>query len=263
MKANILPIAFSNSGVRLEEILNLLDAEPPQEKVYGFVATLYRRLATGALLMDGDPRRFFSYLFRASRAYVHFLEIAPASEKLTSKAEAFFDAVACHDEEGARRMVSLAPAVPDTRREYEEDFYAIRVPMDAFYGPADRAGARVMLASWSELAAGNPDVRLPVCSALVEADQGAFDAAVTEAIEARVAQHAALRETEELDPDEGATTSQVSTEVLAWIDLAERAGLQPRRDYPLAPNLARRYQRIERPAPDAWRIPEPFGGFDA
>ena len=57
MKPNVLPIAFSNSGVRLEEVLNLLDTEPPQEKVYGLICLMYRRLAAGALLMDGDPTR--------------------------------------------------------------------------------------------------------------------------------------------------------------------------------------------------------------
>jgi hypothetical protein len=72
-----------------------------------------------------------------------------------------------------------------------------------------------------------------------------------------------LRETERLDPDEASTTAHVSTELLAWLDLAERSGLRVKRDYPFAPALARAFHRLTSPAPESWRTPEPFSAFDA
>jgi hypothetical protein len=262
MKPNVLPIAFSNSGVRLEEILEQLPSQPPQEELFNFVCVLYRRLAAGALLMDGDPRRFYEYLFKSARAYAHFLEAAPLGEKLASRAEAFFDAVCCHDDEGARRIADAAPAAMDAGREYEEDFFALRILMNRFFGANDAALLDRMLDEWTDLAADNPDTRVEVCRALVQADQAAFDDAIVADIAARRARLAKLRATEQLDPDEASTTVHVSTEVLAWLDLADRAGLGGRRDYPLAPGIARLFSRMQPPHPDSWRIAEPFGAFD-
>jgi hypothetical protein len=71
-----------------------------------------------------------------------------------------------------------------------------------------------------------------------------------------------MRETEELDPDEASTTAHISTELLAWLDLAARAGLRVKRDYQFAPALARVFNRVAFPAPDSWRTPEPFSAFD-
>src|SRR5688500_854630 len=262
MKPNVLPIAFSNSGVRLEEVLNLLHTEPPQEKVYGFICLMYRRLAAGALLMDGDPTRFFEYLFKSARAYTHFLDIAPPREKVTSRVEAFYDAVACHDDEAARRMAVAAPSLMSREHEYEEDFFAIRLLMDRFFGSGNAATLRASLDQWAKLAEDNPDPRLAVCRPLIEGDQEGFDAGVDAYIRDRKKRLTKLRETEELDPDEASTTAHVSTELLAWIDLAERAGLRVKRDYPFAPALARAFNRLAPPAPDSWQIPEPFSAFD-
>jgi len=262
MKPNVLPIAFSNSGVRLEEVLNLLDTEPPQEKVYGFISLMYRRLAAGALLMDGDPTRFFAYLFKSARAYTHFLEIAPPLEKVTSRAEAFYDAVACHDDEAAQRMTAAAPSLMSREQEYEEDFFAIRLLMDRFFTPASSAALRPSLELWAKLAADNPDPRLAVCRALVDGDQEGFDVGVSAYTSDRKKRLTKLRKSEELDPDEASTTAHVSTELLAWLDLAERAGLRVKRDYPFAPGLARAFNRLAPPAPDSWRTPEPFSAFD-
>lgn len=262
MKPNFLPVAFSNSGVRLEEILGVLDREPPQEQVYGFICVLYRRLAAGALLMDGHPARFFEYLAKGAHAYAHFLDVAPAMEQRTSNALAFFDAVACHDEETARRLTRAAPAIFAADREYEEDFFAVRLLMDRFFGGAEPGQLGPALAQWSKLAAESADTRLPVCQALLDADQDAFDDAIEAAIAARRKRIAQLRESEQLDPDEASTSAHVSTEVLAWIDLAQRAGLRVKRDYPLAPASARAFAVLRLPPPDAWRVPEPFGAFD-
>ena len=262
MKPNVLPIAFSNSGVRLEEILNLLHTEPPQEKVYGFICLMYRRLAAGALLMDGDPARFFEYLFKSARAYVHFLEIAPPRERITSRAEAFYDAVACHDDDAARRMTAATPSLLSREQEYEEDFFAIRLLMDRFFGSASAAALRPSLDQWAKLAEGNADPRLAVCEALIEGKQQALDAGLAVYIRERKKRLTKARETEQLDPDEASTTAHGSTELLAWLDLAERAGLRVNRDYPFAPALARVFSRLTYPAPDSWRTPEPFSAFD-
>src|SRR6187549_2671501 len=151
MKPNVLPVAFNNSGVRLEALIGPALHPPIQEVAFGFIAVLYRRLATGALLMDGTPERFHEYLFKGARAYLFFLENGPADAKLASRAEAFFDAVSCRDDEGARRMAAAAPVTIDPAREYEEDFFAVRLLMDRFFGANDRTVLQASLTLWERL----------------------------------------------------------------------------------------------------------------
>ena len=62
-----------------------------------------------------------------------------------SKAEAFYDAVACHDDEAARRLTTAAPSLMSREQEYEEDFFAVRLLMDRFFGSATAA----TFADWS------------------------------------------------------------------------------------------------------------------
>lgn len=241
MKPNFLPIAIKNSGVALEEVLPHVIKAPPELRYYQHVCLLYRRLAVGSLLAASDPRSFYTYLFKSSRAFVHFLRTAPAKEKLTSKAEPFFDAVACRDDEAAREMASLCPRTADTTREYEEDFLSVWLPMAYFYGNVPREALQPELELFAKLTEENPDPHLDICRGLLDADQRLFDQGLEALIEQKLKAYEKARKYEELNADEAATTAHVSTEVLALLELAQRAGLSVSPEHPLAPGIARRF----------------------
>ncbi len=254
MKANVVPIAFKNAGTKLEQLLPGALRPPPHAATFEYVCRCYRQMAVGALLMEGDPAPFYSLLFRSSRAFLYYWQACPPNERVTGKAEPFFDAVACRDEEGARQMTALAAPAPNPAREYEEDFFHVRFFMDRFFGQGTEADLGAMLDAWGNLGGEPPDLRLPVCRAILAVDQEAFDAHLAAAIAERLARFARLKDSDSLPPDDGATFAKVSTEVLAWIEFAERAGLHVDADYLLAPGLARRFDRIAFPAADAWRV---------
>jgi len=258
MKPNFLPVAIKNSGVALEDVLPHVIATPASLRYYSHVCLLYRRLAIGSLLASCDPQSFYTYLFKSSRAFLHFLQVAPAGEKLTSKAEPFLDAVACRDDEGARAIASLCPAVADPTQEYEEDFFSLRLLMIHFYGNVPREALEPELERFAVLTAENPDPHLDVCRGLLDANQKLFDEGLEALIDQKVKAYAQARKAESLNPDEAATTAHVSTEILALIELAERAGLSVAAEYPLAPGIARRFHRRKFPAADSWRVPESF-----
>jgi hypothetical protein len=252
-KPSFVPIAFKNAFRELEDVLPAVLAAPkPFVEHYRHISLLYRRLAVGALLTSGDPRDFFGYLARSARAFLHFAEIAPPAERVTSKADAFFDALACRDEEGARRLAAALPSSPNPDREYEEDFYYVRCVMDIYGGAKPGAAVTDMLKAWTTLAV-DPDLRADLCSALLDRDQDRFDDALAACIEARQADLARRKEQDKLPPDEASTTAHVSTEVLAWLELAERAGLRVAPEYPFAPGIARRFRLAKLPPPQAWR----------
>jgi len=254
VKANVVPIALKNSGIKLHGLLPRALSGPPALAAYEIVCRLYRQMGIANLLMSGDPQGFYGMLFKSARAFLFLLETAPTAERVTGKCEPFLDAVACRDDEGARRMAAAAPRAPNPAREYEEDFYYLRFLMDRFFGAAQPAALTAMLDAWEALGGDPPDLRLPICRALLAADQAGFDEAIAAAIADKQARFAKLKAADKLNPDEAPTLAKVSTEVLAWVELAERAGLVVATDYPLAPGSARRFHRAGFPPPDSWRV---------
>ncbi|WIG94992.1 Imm49 family immunity protein [Myxococcus sp. SDU36] len=261
MKPNFLPIAIKNSGTALEELLPRVIAAPPALQNYAYICLLHRRIATGSLLATSDPEPFYAYLSKSARAFLHFLATAPDGEKLTSKAEPFFDAVACRDDEAARAMAPLCPRKPDTTREYEEDFFAVWLPMAFFFGNVPREELLPDLELFARLTKENPDPHLDVCWGLIDKDQQRFDEGLEALIDQKRKAYDKARREETQNPDEAATTAHVSTEILAYIELAQRAGLTVAPDHPLAPGVARRFHLRKPPDPDSWRVPEPFSSF--
>src|SRR5437762_4772326 len=133
VRPTFLPLAIKNSGLALEQALPQVVRGKPQLADFLYVCTCFRRLAAGNLLVSGDARPFFAYLFKSSRAFVHFLQVAAPDRKLTSKSEPFFDAVACRDDEGATLIARHSSSTVALGREYEEDYYYPRFLMDRFF----------------------------------------------------------------------------------------------------------------------------------
>ena len=251
--SSFVPVACKNALYDLGQLLPAALATRPQRLAsFERICALYRRLAVGSLLIAGDPRDFFAYLFRSARAFVHFAEGAPEAERLASKAAPFLDAIACRDDEGARRIAAAMPRQPSPGREYEEDFYYLRVTMDL---AGDDRMVDQMLAAWGALVVAGPvaDPRLDVCAALMARDQAQFDAATDAAILGIQRTTETRRKADDLPADEAATTAHVSVDVLAWLELADRRGMDSSRDRALAPSLARAFHRASPPSPDSWR----------
>ncbi|OJT24229.1 hypothetical protein BO221_13690 [Archangium sp. Cb G35] len=260
MTPTFVPLAGKNAAVTLEELLPQVLSASPRQTHYLMVSALYRRIAIAELLSTADPSPFFQNLFKSGRTFLHFLQNAPDAEKTTSKSEPLFDAIACRDREGALALAKSSRMMFASGKEYEEDFFYIRFLMDRLVAGASSDSAQQWLAPWAELA--QDDFRLAVCMALDRRDQTAFDKAIEAAIVELLAHIEALRAKDVLPPDDAATTAHVSTEVLAWLELAEASGLAVARDYPLAPSLARQFGVLQHPPPDAWRIIETRRSFE-
>jgi hypothetical protein len=250
-----LPLAVKNISLDLAELLPAVLAAGPELVFYERVCELYRQFAVGVFLMSGDPRDLHQNLFKSARAFVHFSERAPLEAKLTSKALPFFDAIACRDLEGAKRIALASPQEPSLKREYEEDFFYVHVLMGLFLGTPDRAKLADRLDAWATLAVENPDPRLLVCRALFAGDAEKLAEVLGEAVAALQQSVATRKNNGSLRSEEAATTAHVSIELLAWLELATRLGLPTETEYPLAPGNARQFAATVLPASESWRIP--------
>ncbi len=260
MTPTFVPLAGKNAAGTLEELLPQVLSAPPRQTHYLMISTLYRRIAIAELLSTADPSTFFQNLFKSGRAFLHFLQSAPDAEKTASKSEPLFDAIACRDRVGATELAKNSRTTFASGKEYEEDFFYIRFLMDRLIAGASKGSAQQWLEPWGALAPD--DFRLALCTALDRRDQGAFDRSIETAITELQARIEARRARDALPADDAATTARVSTEVLAWLELAETSGLAVKRDYPLAPSLARQFAGMQLPAPDAWRTVETMRSFE-
>jgi len=248
-----LPLVEKNCGLELEEAIPDLVAR--RLDLRGCLAACldYRRMGIAKLLMSGLPDEFFADLARSARAFLYFLEGCDDGAKVTSRAEPFFDAIACRDVDGAMRIARASRPAWQEGREYEDDFLYVWFLMQRFAVRAVAAELEAILARWELVLEGNRDVRLDLCRALLRGDQEAFDEALETLIAGRQRELAELLEAERCLPEDVPTTAKVWVELLALLRLAEEAGLRTPLELPLAPSVARRVDRARLPAADDWR----------
>jgi hypothetical protein len=254
VKPTFLPVALKNTMVSMSELLPDVLVARPRLVFFEQICILYRRLAVGTLLLSADVNEFCSYLYKSARAFVYFAETAPLSAQLTSKAIPFLDAIACGDDDDARRIAVASPPSPSRGCEYEEDFFYLRLLMDLAVPRVTMPASEAMLSAWASFAADNPDPRFDVVRSLYERDQDLFDSAVTTAIRNHKKRYEKLGATDALSPDDAATLAHISIDLLAWLSLAQRTGLHVADEYPLAPGLARCQPVKKFPHPDSWRV---------
>ena len=101
---------------------------------------------------------------------------------------------------------------------------------------------------------GAKDPRFDLCKAVFLAHQASFHAALDGLIDAIDADIEEQRAGDLLNPEAASTTALVSTELLAWLRLAESVGLRTQPAYRFAPDISRLLARAKFPGPDDWRV---------
>lgn len=256
IRPEIVGRVVNNAYLELKELLpQVLEEQEPKQKYFLSVSHRYRRVAIGRLLVDNDAAPFAAALFNSGRAFLHGLRLLPPHEKLTSKSEPFFDAIACGDRAGALEIAQLSNPNRVVNKEYEEDFFYPRFFMTHFLLGASREDVARDLEAFGSFAVQSNDERHALCQALFEKDQQQFDAALEACLKKREADIEKAATSDRLHPDAAETTAVVWTEALAWLQFAQQAGLRVADEYPFAPALARNVDGVKFPAPDSWKTP--------
>lgn len=248
-----LSLVEKNAGLTIESGLPLVLSRKVSHEQAALFATLYRRIAVSRLLLSGTPEDFFDFLSQGARAFLFFLEGADDRSKVTSLSDPFFDAVAAGDDDAARAIAARSRGTFHEGEEYEEDFFYPWLLMNRFFLVPAREPPGVTLERWAALASGVAEPRLDLCSALLAADQAAFDSALHAFVSAMADEARERVEDGRMPADDVPTLARVSVELLAILRMAGLAGLETEHQYPLAPSVARRLD-LRRPGdPEAWR----------
>ncbi len=225
-------------------------AVAPQGRLVAEVCRYFRAIGICRLLLAGDSDAFFHGLLYSAFAWHWYLAGSAAEGDLTHPArKASFaaplqDALAADHVELADALIALAPGAARDQYEYEDDFlYAYALGQLGRSQPATDDEVRASLAAWEAVLEGGPDLRWPLCTALVERDSPAFDTAFLALAQERHAgfEKRATTETDGADANDYDFLPNwyVWVEGLALLRIAERRGLELRSEYPACPSLVR------------------------
>lgn len=251
MASKFLRVYMQNARSTLRGLLGRLVARRVTQRQALMFCQAYRQLAIGSLLMDMDTKAFSRHLARSGRAYLHFARGAADKDKVTSRAEPFFDAAASGDADGALAIAESASQAHKRGVEYEEDFLYMRFLMRRLTADAAPEEEAAMLERWHHVLEGSRDERIDVCRALSAKDERAFAESLDLWMTAKAQRTERLAAGERLLPEEVATEGRVSIEGVALVVLANRAGLATKRDILLVPSPALP-KAPPNLAPDAW-----------
>ena len=237
-------------AVYVESDLALVRGRPSLERVgvaYDELCKHYRILAGCALLLDGDVDEYADMLTRSGHARVHLLERLSENPAMRNpylaagNADALFDALAAGNFGLARIIASLSPTQWWKGEEYEEDFHFAHF-FHLLIRDRTRFDAELDMAV-DQLAQATDDdeaARPRLCKALRESDQTGFSDAFARLLEERDLELAEDKQKFWPDGKIGLRIkSELFTEALALLNVADQVGLRTEREYPYCPALAR------------------------
>ncbi|WP_164002341.1 Imm49 family immunity protein [Pyxidicoccus caerfyrddinensis] len=256
MRSRFLPVILSNADVDLSRLVpRLVGTTPVVGWAFERVCRYYRARGCAAFFLTGRAESLHRDLQRSGAAHAYFVAHAPDGDTLTSRADPFFDAIACGDEAGARSIARHSPREARPGQEHLEDFLYVRLLMQRFFLGATDAEVGSCLAKFeAAVAEGPPSERLEVCRALLTGDGEAFHAAFLTLIDAHRAWYETGLQKGRIPEEVWAIDGCMFIEGLALLRLARAARLSIAEEYPLIPSLALATPRVSH-EPGSWRTP--------
>jgi len=199
------------------------------------LSRLFEGVGICQLLVDADVPKFRENLVRSAQARRYFLQRARVEQDGRcrflglSRSEALFHALAAGATELARELVSLSITEWHANWEYEDDFcYLLFVHGLAWHTDfAASPPARALTERFERVLDGQRTPRLALCKAMLARDA----LALREALEAFLAERKTRLDSRREEITEYSAQalfwpqSFVSTEALAWLQLAHAQGL--------------------------------------
>jgi hypothetical protein len=254
MSSRMLSLIRANAAFDVSGTLPLVvDGDAHLARVLVFCRNLRRR-GICSLFLEGLPLTLHADLQRSGAAFRHVLRSAPDADKVTSRADPFFDSVACQDLDNARDIAHYSRVTWNQEEEYEDDFLYILFLMKKFFVGADNTELRPIVQQYETLAAETGDARFDICSSFLEDDNSRFDWALSELIRSYGEHYRAGIDRDEMLEEEWATEGRFFVEGLALVRLARIQGFRIETNYQFIPSLAIE-TRSNTLSPDSWRNP--------
>ena len=189
--------------------------------------------------LGGDPKPFWVSAMQSASAYAHFLSTVDNSEKVTSQAKGFYDAVGCGFWECAEAIATHSRTSWNTGYEYEDDFLFIHFLMKCFFLGADKAECEHIIARHKEAAEGADQEHRDVMIAFLERNEALFEERLRDLLEIRADRVEALVAREAIPEEHWSWLRYFSSEGFGLLGLATLCGFETDRDYLHVPQSLR------------------------
>lgn len=226
-----LPDFIDNAEYELRLLLPVARSGGLDARGARLLCDTFRQRGVCSFLLSADPRPFFDNAMYSAGAYLAYLDQAPATEKVTSWAAPFYDAIGCGFAEAARDIAERSKHEWTEGREYQDDFLFVHfLMMHAFLG-ADEDECRAILARHDKAAQGAEDARGAVGLAILERDAAGFDTALRQILDDRAEKVEAMVERGAMPEEHWAWLRYFSNEGFGLLGIARHLGIETGRRY--------------------------------
>jgi hypothetical protein len=259
MVSRFVPVIESNADLELDVFVPQLAGRSGTPKAVARVWKSYRRRGLARFFLACDARALHEDLQRSGAAYLHFLRTFAEPDIVVSRADAFWDAIACGDHACASDMAKILETVSlKADLEYEDDFLYLMFILRRFFTPQPEESLLATLDRMQALCGEDLSPQVELCQALLDPEPDGI-AAIEDALNKRIAafekQGQALVDSDAIEEDDWATNGQFFVEGLAIIRLVEKhLRLQPSENFAFIPSSSRTITATQF-APNSWLTP--------
>lgn len=204
----------------------------------------YRTLAICRLLCEADCDGFYHDLFRSAKTmeyYLHRCRLEGHVDffSVSSRNDAFFDAIAANAFDVARSITLLSTDVWFQDDEYEDDFYYTQFFHQwTSVGTVSNGESERILERFEKALEGIASPRYTICNAFFMRNEQSFHEAFDQLIEERT-KILALNKEHSMMEDSHTVNNFIFIEGLAILRLAGQVGFKTETEYSFCPSLAR------------------------
>ncbi len=189
------------------------------------ISQLFRRMGISCLFIDDDTKTFFSYLNDSGNAFLYFINKISPQDLVTSKFDAFFDALVCKNIQLAKKIASVHAASYNKDYEYQEDFFYFHFLME-FIQDKEESVLNNILKDYADILDGNPDNRFEICKAILEGDSDEFEEYLIALVQEWHMEQEKKYNKELVPPEVSETEGHIFLEGIALVRIAEKAGIR-------------------------------------
>lgn len=216
------------------------------------MSTCFRQRGVCSLLLFGVADDLVVNLMQSGGAFLYFVQRCADSEKVTSQAKPFYDAIGGGFYGCAAEIVLNSGMNWAQGYEYEDDFLFIQFLMKHFFLGAPITECQTILEEFYKAQAGSEPERLAICEAFLNGDNQQFEETLPLLLERRSQKVEAMVKRGALPEEISSWLRYFSSEGMALVRLAKMKGFATDQTYLHIPDIVHRDPPFSFD-PDAWR----------
>lgn len=247
-----LEITVSNIEYMLSEHLKLISQKKYSAEQFLKTSSCFRMLGCGNYLLTIDINNFFDNLYKSAVVYLEFMTLKDSVVfdpyyLCKSKGIPLLDAIVIHNFDLARKISAKMACTFQKNMEYEEDFHYYNCLSLLSEETLDADTLNKTMLDFETSSDGGDSNRFKVIKAISQKDGLFFNESLSVLISEWNNEIKRKRKSENIDPYENMTSSNIFIEGIALIRLAQKCGITVDDKFHYIPELILSYKKNDYP----------------